>query len=267
MARAKSAKPARAAKTTAATPASWRRWSAIAAAGLGGVLLFALGAYGVHYLSRPDTLPLRVIEIRGGFERLDRADIQRTVEQSIDGGFFSCDMIALRAAVVAMPWVAEASIRRVWPDRLQIHVEEEVPLARWHDDALVNTGARVFRPRSLDGYQQMVRLRGPDGSVGRVVTFYQRLEPVLGARGLHLVELELDARRHWWLRFDDGLVVSLGRERTEHRLAAFLRVYPSLAAEAERRPQRIDMRYAHGFAVLWQPRQHPSPDTDSQGNA
>ena len=64
--------------------------------------------------------------------------------------------------------------------------------------------------------------------------------------------MQLDERRHWWLRFDDGLTLSLGREDIEYRLAQFFRVYPSLIAEAVRRPERVDMRYAHGFAVRWQ---------------
>ena len=51
--------------------------------------------------------------------------------------------------------------------------------------------------------------------------------------------------------FDDGLTLSLGRENVGYRLSQFFRVYPSLIAQPARRPERIDMRYAHGFAVRW----------------
>ena len=63
--------------------------------------------------------------------------------------------------------------------------------------------------------------------------------------------MKLDQRRHWWLYFDGGLTVSLGREETDHRLAQFFRVYPSLTAQSTRQPERVDMRYEHGFAVRW----------------
>jgi cell division protein FtsQ len=227
-------------------------------------------AYGHHYLSQPGRLPLRVIQINGEFLRLDRADVQAMVEDTIDGGFFSCDMPTLRGAILAMPWVAEVSIRRVWPDRLEMTVTEEIPLARWGDDALINTGARVFQPGSLDGHAELIRLRGPAGSEQRVVAFYQALRTAMRERGMPLSEIELDDRRHWWLRFADGLVVSLGSEQVEHRLAQFFRVYPSLTGQPERRPQRIDMRYAHGFAVRWKERQtieSNNHDGDSQGKA
>lgn len=255
--------PARRGKTTPPPSFVNRHWRGL----LGGLtaVVLAVGSFGyaLHALSQPGRLPLRVVEINGNFDRLDRDAIRTTVRGAIDGGFLTVDMAALRQAVRAMPWVAEVSIRRVWPDRLQIHVTEEQPLARWGDDALVNTGARVFRPRSLAGHEGMPRLRGPDGSEARVVGFYRALAPTLAARGLRLVELALDERRHWWLHLDDGLEVSLGRERVEQRLAQFLRVYPSLAADDSRRPVRIDMRYAHGFAVRWQQREPAPPDATS----
>lgn len=240
---------------------------------LGGVIAVTLlggVAFGYHYLSQPGRLPLRVIQIHGEFLRLDRVEVQATVENTIDGGFFGCNMPRLRSAILAMPWVAEVSIRRVWPDRLEMTVTEEVPLARWGDDALINTGAKVFKPGSLDGHAQLIGLRGPSGSEQRVVAFYQALQTAVRERGMPLSEIELDDRRHWWLRFADGLVVSLGREQLEHRLTQFFRVYPSLVGNPQRRPQRIDMRYAHGFAVRWQEQQaidSNNHDGDSQGKA
>ena len=131
-------------------------------------------------------------------------------------------------------------------------VTEQVPLARWGDGALINVTGEVFQPDELGPYSALVRLRGPAGSERRVVAFLQSVVPAARTRGLQLDALELDERRHWWLRFDGGLTVSLGRENTENRLAQFLRVYPSLVAEQQRVPERVDMRYSHGFAVRWQ---------------
>ena len=95
-----------------------------------------------------------------------------------------------------------------------------------------------------------------------MVAFLQAAVPVARTRGLQITELELDERRHWWLRFGDALTVSLGHENIEYRLAQFFRVYPNLVAEPQRRPERVDMRYAHGFAVRW--RENPAEDTTTQ---
>jgi cell division protein FtsQ len=213
--------------------------------------LLAAAAFGYHYLSQPERLPLRVVEVGGVLERLDRDEIQRTVVDAIDGGFFSCDMQKLRQAVVAMPWVADVSIRRVWPDRLHMLVTEQVPLARWGDAALVSIDAGVFRPSKMADFDGLVQLQGPAGSEQRVVQFFRAVLPAAQARGLHVEAVRLDERRHWWLHFDGGLTVSLGREYVDHRLAQFFRVYPSLATQSARQPARVDMRYEHGFAVRW----------------
>lgn len=220
---------------------------------LAGLLLLVGGAMAVtiHLLSQPGRLPLRVIEINGELRHIDRHAIQRVVEQTIDGGFFTCDMNQLRTAVVALPWVEDVSVRRNWPDRLSMVVTEQVPLARWSDDALINVNAEVFRPGSLQSFSELIRLSGPDGSGQRVVALYQRAVAEARPRGLMLREVELDERRHWWLRFDGDLEVSLGREYVEDRLAQFFRIYPTLTEQLGKRPARIDMRYAHGFAVRW----------------
>ena len=86
-------------------------------------------------------------------------------------------MQKLRNRVLDMPWVADVSIRRVWPDKLNMVVTEEVPLARWGEDALINIGGGVFRPPSLDGHLGLVRLDGPAGSEQRVVSSCRPLRP------------------------------------------------------------------------------------------
>lgn len=228
-----------------------RRWAGLVVLVVITVSLLGGGGLAYDYLSQPGRLPLRVVEVNGEFQHLEPQQIQQTVMNAIDGGFFSCDMQRLRSAVLAMPWVEDVSIRRVWPDRLRMTVTEQVPLARWGVDGLINVTGSVFQPGSLEGYAGLVRLQGPQGSELRVVEFFQAALPAARLRGLQITEVELDERRHWWVRFDAGLTLSLGRENIERRLAQFFRVYPNLAAEPERQPERVDMRYAHGFAVRW----------------
>lgn len=228
---------------------------------LGSFIGLLVGGY--QFLSQPDRLPLRVIEINGEFRHLDRDAIQQVVTEAVDGGFFAVDMNRLREAVLAMAWVDEVSIRRSWPDRLSMMVTEQVPLARWRKRELINVRGGVFEPSSVEPFVQLMRLSGPEGSERRVVDFYRRIADDMRERGMKLSAIELDQRRHWWLRFEGDLTVSLGREQVDRRLAQFLRVYPTLAARPERRPQRVDMRYAHGFAVRWHT--DPSKVGGSQG--
>lgn len=228
-----------------------RRWASLFVS-LSVLLLFAGALTGGYlYLSQPHRMPLRVIEVQGEFTNLDRAAIRDTADRTIDGGFFSCDMHKLRNAVLAMPWVADVSIRRVWPDRLNMRVIERKPIARWGEQALVSADAQVFRPDALAAHADLVTLHGPPGSEQRVVTFFESALPAVRARGLEIRTLLLDERRHWWIDFANGLKLALGRDARDQRLAQFLRVYPQLVVDARRQPARVDMRYTHGFAVRW----------------
>ncbi len=72
-------------------------------------------------------------------------------------------------------------------------------------------------------------------------------EPV----GLKLEKLAQDERRAWWLTFDNGLEVYVGRERFEERLRRLAQVYPKVLAAQADRIAVVDLRYVNGFAVRW----------------
>ena len=83
------------------------------------------------------------------------------------------------ATVLDMPWVADISIRRVWPDKLNMVVTERVPLARWGDDVLM---AVVYSSRHRSTATWAGQARRPAGSEQRVVEFLQTAAPAADAR-------------------------------------------------------------------------------------
>lgn len=227
------------------------RWMGGVAVSLFGLLLAQL-AY--RYLTDPAHLPLRVVEVRGSFAHLDRQRIREQVEHSIDGNFFTVDMARVRQAVLAMPWVAQVGVRRVWPDALSMQVTEQQALARWGDKALVNLHGQIFAPKPLpDSDSRLPRLVGDDSKASQIVDFYLRIHQQLIGSGLQVNTLVLNSLGEWQVDFDNGVQLLLGRHRVAQRFKEFLSVYPLLLAQEPRKPQRIDMRYEHGFAVRWQP--------------
>ncbi len=228
-----------------------RRWGRVALLVLPLLVLGGLGGFAYHYLSQPGRMPVREIEITGEFTWLDQAAIERQVAAAIDGGFLDLDLQKVRDSVLRMPWVDQVSVRRVWPDRLQMHVTEQVPLAYWNQDALVNLDGVVFRPKPLPRLEGLPHLAGSDAMAPQVVAFYLRLHARLLEGPLRVSRVSLDRRNEWRVDFADGMVLLLGREAVEQRERTFLRVYPQLLAQMRERPARVDMRYAHGFAVRW----------------
>jgi cell division protein FtsQ len=244
-----SKRPQRNARKRAQEPTRGNGWLA------GGLLLVVgLGTaahLGYQYLSQPGRLPLRVVEINGDFHHLAPAAIEAQVAGAIDGGFFTVDMQRVRNAVRGMPWVAEVSVRRVWPDMLRMHVTEQVALARWGEDALVNLHGEVFRPQPMIDSQELPRLDGGPQDAPEVVNLYLLMRSALVNSELTLQEMQLNRRGEWSVTFGNGLSVMFGGGDVVPRMRDFLKVYPQLRAQASREPERIDMRYEHGFAVRW----------------
>lgn len=137
-------------------------------------------------------------------------------------------------------------IRRRWPDRLQVVVEEHRELARWGESALVNTHGELFEGASN---RRLPVFEAPEGSHQIVTRTYLQFNQVLAPIGRHVQRVHLSARRAWRLHLDDGTVVELGRDSVVARLDGFVAAYTRSVAGLQGGTRYVDLRYANGFAV------------------
>ena len=70
----------------------------------------------------------RNIEIDGN-SHLTRAQMLSVFGEDIDHNIFRVPMEQRRAQLEAMPWIEHATIMRLLPNRIRVHVEERVPIA------------------------------------------------------------------------------------------------------------------------------------------
>ena len=223
----------------------------IAALGVPLVIAGAAGHWCVGQLQRPDVLPLGRVVVDGELEHLRRDQLEAVVTLAVWGNYLTVDIEAVREAAESLPWVAAASVRRVWPDTLVIKVRERKPFALWGDGALVNRKGEVFRPSSLEGLEGLPHLEGPDEEDGpEVVRRYLDLQKALAVTGVSLSRLKLDRRGSWHLWLEDGTEIVLGGESMVQRLDRVILVL-QLMGEERAQVARIDARYTSGIAVRW----------------
>jgi len=212
------------------------------------LLIFILA--GLKLLFRPDLFPLREITVRGSLRHTSAAQIERATRGRIEGNFFSVDLAAVRAGIEQLPWVRQVVVRRVWPDGLEVSIEERVPLAHWGDKALVDTDGERFDGNSNAALPTFI---GPPGSAADVTRHYRRFAAILAPLRDPLVRVVLTPRYAWRLRLRSGLHVMLGRDAgelpVEQRLARFVAVYPQTLAKMAQRHDYVDLRYPNGFAL------------------
>ena len=218
----------------------------LAAGFLAGVALLALSAGALHLLLRSEMFPLRSIELTAPAQHLTREQVEAAVRGRLAGNFFAVDVAIVRAAVEALPWVRRAAVRRVWPDRLEVAVEEHVPLARWGDGELVNTHGERFAGRTEAALPLFV---GPPGAEGEVARQYLRFAAAVAPLGTALERVVLTPRFAWQLRLANGLHLMLGRDadQADARLRRFVEIYPSV--EKKKAHEYVDLRYPNGFAL------------------
>lgn len=212
------------------------------------LLSLLVGSGYLLMLWEPHRLPIRIVTVDGAVKHLKPERLKTTIVAHLDGGILTQDLFVLKAAVEAMPWVRSASLRRHWPDRLELAVVEQEALARWGEDALVCADGVVFRPEEVGNLPRgLPKLVGQDVDALQLVERFLALEPQLKTLGLEIEELDLDARGAWTLHLSGGITLALGKVRVEERISRFMTAYPQLVAVGM--PSLIDMRYSNGLAI------------------
>lgn len=205
---------------------------------------------GTQALLRSALFPVREIAVLGRLERTDRAQLARAIEGRVSGNFFAADLAAVRAALQPLPWVRRVSVRRVWPDRIEVAIEEHVALARWGDSGLVNTHGEPFGGTTT---AVLPLFGGPAGTEAEVTRRYRQFSALLAPLGVAPERVILTPRFAWQLRLARGLNLELGRDSArdpvERRLARFAAAYPQTLARIPRPHEYVDLRYPNGFAL------------------
>ena len=173
------------------------------------------------------------------------------------GNFFSVDLRKAREAFEAVPWVRRAIVRRVWPDRLIVQLDEHRAAALWQaedrGDRLVNAQGEVFIANVGDVEDEALpTFGGPEGSAAQVLAMFRRLEPVFRRLDMEIDMLTLSTRGSWRALLDSGAAVELGRgseKEVVERSERFVRTLSQVTDRYRKPLEYADLRHTDGYAV------------------
>lgn len=221
----------------------------LAAALAGGIAwitqrpMFAVGGLAIE--------PMPGTELR----HVSSALLQEAARREAQGGnFFTIDLDRVRAGFESVPWVRHAMVRRIWPNRLAVAIEEHRPFAFWGEHRLMNTRGELFTANLAEAEEAgpLPSFVGPPGSEAMVLRRYAELGEWLKPMGRTPEMLELSQRWAWTVRLDDGTTLMLGRDQgvpIEERVRRWVDVFPRVQAHLDRRAELVDLRYPSGFAI------------------
>lgn len=206
------------------------------------LVLYALVFVVVHL----PIFPIREVKVDGQLAHVNREQIKLIVAKHMKGNFFTLDLEKTRNAFEKLPWAREVSVRRRWPDKLDVVIEEHQALARWGNIALVNTHGELFQA-AADA--ELPVFYGPGDGVMEVTTNYGAYSQIMNKANIKIAQVSLSPRRAWEIKTDKGLVIALGREEMQARLDKFARAYQSTLSQLNVNVAYADLRYPNGFAV------------------
>jgi len=208
------------------------------------------------WLVRVPSLPVRQVVFGQELQHTRRAEIEQSLPGALKGNFFSLNLETVRGELEKLPWVRKIELRRTWPARLEVKVEEHRPAARWGEGRgeLVNTFGEVFAATAPDEeLDTLPLLYGPQGTAPEVLKRYGEFVGNFKVLGQRPVQVTLSPRLAWQLKLDNGMLVEMGREQQKSpvgvRLQRFIEAYPELVAKRAARPAVVDLRYPNGFAM------------------
>ncbi len=224
-------------------------------------LLLGLAAAAWPLAERLQGHTVNSVRVAGEFKYVSRDVLEQVVADQITKGFFEVDVEAVRAASRALPWVREASVRRVWPDSLHVAIVEREPVARWNGEMLMEADGTLFEPHGRASKLDLPQLHGPPQSEREVLAAHSRFRTVLGPLGGGIESLELHDRGGWHLKLANGTTLVLADGQDAATLKRFARAAAREIAEHLDQIEQVDLRYAGGFAV----RLKKVPEKGSEG--
>ena len=234
--------------------------------------VFALAALvivaaALAWLTRSPLFTLRAITLDGELARSNLVTLRANALPQVAGNFFSIDLDRGRAAFESVPWVRQAVVRRVWPNRLAVTLEEHRAAALWQppgerdtgNERLVNVQGEVFEANLGDVEDEnLIALAGPEGTSAQMLAMQRRLAATLAPIDARLAALKLSARGSWRAELDGGADLELGRGSEDEVVARTERFVRTFALATQRfaepagKPRALlaaDLRHPDGYAL------------------
>lgn len=154
-----------------------------------------------------------------GERQVTRAEIFAAAGITERASLLFLDVDDARARIKAIPWIADATVRKLYPDRLQITVNERGAFALWQIGgkvSVISADGTVVGPLTDQRFATLPLVVGR-GAESRARDFLVRLDRYPAIRDQVRASI-LIAERRWNLKLKNGIDVRLPEANVENAL-------------------------------------------------
>jgi len=115
-----------------------------------------------------------------------------------------------RDRIAALPWVSQVSVRKTYPNAIEVKLDERQPFAIWqHNDELtvIESSGKAIAPYRPGGLSKLPVVVG-EGAERDAAAFISKMDAFPGLASRARVYLRI-AERRWDVQFENGVVAKL----------------------------------------------------------
>ena len=232
------------------------QWTSLSLFGLAFVFCVASG---IGWLLRHPVFSIQSITVKGNVTHSNVVTLRANVLPQLTGNFFTLNLLQARQAFEQIPWIRSALVRREFPNRLSVTLDEFQPVALWGfegDGKFLSVEGAIFEVNADDvESDSLPLLKGPESQAKTVLDMYKFLKPMLAKMDMALDRLELSQRGSWTAQLASGATIELGHgthQEISDRLQLFFKTLTQVASRYGRTVTSLlsaDLRYDNGYAL------------------
>ncbi|WP_425475522.1 cell division protein FtsQ/DivIB [Mesorhizobium quangtriensis] len=159
-----------------------------------------------------------------GNRQTSEIDILEQLDLSGWTSLVGFDAEVARERIASLPWVKVASVRKVYPDELEVRIEEREPFAIWQHGsqlAIIERDGRVVTQFDVNRHSVLPLVIGYGADKGADFVEKVRRYPELASRVKGFIRV---AGRRWDLRLENGITIRLPENGEDAAIAEVVRL-------------------------------------------
>jgi len=208
--------------------------------------------YGSNVFKQFLSKPIASVAIEGDFFYMSKETVSDIINRHVQGSFIRKSLHEMQQQIQANPWVDSVILRRQWPDKLQVSIVEQKPIAQWGDSGFVNYRGELIKVEGSNLIDDLPVLWGSDANAMSIMKQYQVLSQAISPYGMNIVELEENQLGIWTLQLDNEWKLLAGRTNVVKKVQQLMQMLAENKISQQSQINTIDMRYENGLAIKWE---------------
>lgn len=188
-----------------------------------------------------------------GLSRSEQQQLQQTSQQLGNQQFFYADLPGLARTFTDISWVDSVALRRDWEKGIVLSVTPKKAVANFGSTQMIDARGEIFVPADDEQLNNpnLIYLKTDAALAQDAMSQMYHINEWFAGLGMHLVDVTLTARGTWLLRFNNGLRITVDKDRSNEKLYNLANLLKGDNEPASKKDDigSIDLRYKNGFTV------------------